>query len=526
VLLAVSAAILAGLGVSTSQASLAAPAAILACSEVDDLAAGESAVCTLAAGETITFTIVAGNGGHGGDGGDGGNGSDGWYEEEPADPCVIDPSLCLPPPGLDPCVIDPIGCFGPLSLEPTALASGSVPGGFGGIGGVGGQGGVGGAVSGSYTNDSGSPMTLALAAGSNGEDGVAGFAGEDAIGPAAVSFDGDPGLDGDAGTNGADGGNSYIINPSVIAAAGGGTGGQGGQGGTGGQGGSASGTPGADGVDGLNGADGADGGVEPDPLPAGWTVLAGDGNPRVEFTVTSGGGSDTTAPPVTTPPVINPPVVNPPTTTPPTTTPPVTTVPALPVAPVPTDAGQLPQLDPGVTEMFVGGVPAPVTVAPVGGNSISVTGNGFGLTLAGACAGIVGCTVESTPSGGQTLVLDADGAAQVTGFGFQPGTLVHAWLFSTPTYLGALTVTADGTFAGTLDLNGIDVGEHTLQVNGIATDGAERTANLGVLVTEAPASSGTLPDTGGSTGATVPAALAIAAGVALILAGRRRKTVQ
>jgi LPXTG-motif cell wall-anchored protein len=99
-------------------------------------------------------------------------------------------------------------------------------------------------------------------------------------------------------------------------------------------------------------------------------------------------------------------------------------------------------------------------------------------------------------------------------------------LFSEPTYLGALTVAADGSFDGTLDLDGIVAGEHTLQLNSISPEGAEFTANLGVLVAEAPASSDTLPDTGGSVSGAAPAALILAAGAALIAIARRRKAAQ
>ena len=73
--------------------------------------------------------------------------------------------------------------------------------------------------------------------------------------------------------------------------------------------------------------------------------------------------------------------------------------------------------------------------------------------------------------------IERDGIARVSGFGFLPGSLVHIWIFSDPVCLGALTVTEDGTFAGPMSLLGIPEGEHTLQVNGISFDGAERTAD-------------------------------------------------
>jgi LPXTG-motif cell wall-anchored protein len=99
------------------------------------------------------------------------------------------------------------------------------------------------------------------------------------------------------------------------------------------------------------------------------------------------------------------------------------------------------------------------------------------------------------------------------------GTPVYVWLFSEPTFLGELTVNADGTFTGTVPLGDIAPGEHTLQVNGTSFDGKPRTANLGVLVN--PVAAPVLPSTGSD-----PAALWVLAAsllaLGLVLTTRRR----
>jgi LPXTG-motif cell wall-anchored protein len=114
------------------------------------------------------------------------------------------------------------------------------------------------------------------------------------------------------------------------------------------------------------------------------------------------------------------------------------------------------------------------------GTDLVLRGQDFELRLAGQCSG--GCTIDTGESGREVLTLERDGRANVGGEGFLPGTPVYIWLFSEPKFLGELTVNADGTFTGSVSLEGIEVGEHTLQVNGTSFDGVPRSANLGVLV--------------------------------------------
>jgi hypothetical protein len=103
--------------------------------------------------------------------------------------------------------------------------------------------------------------------------------------------------------------------------------------------------------------------------------------------------------------------------------------------------------------------------------------------------------------------------------------VVDVWLFSAPTYLGQLTVNADGSFVAMVDLASIEIGEHTLQVNGLSVSGAQRSANMGVLVNSVDdAVPTTLPAAGFET-VSMPWVLMLAAGGLLVLASRRARRI-
>jgi uncharacterized repeat protein (TIGR02543 family) len=210
-----------------------------------------------------------------------------------------------------------------------------------------------------------------------------------------------------------------------------------------------------------------------------------------------------------------PPVETSTTTTPTTTVAPTTTIPAAIIAPVLNNAGELPTLLPGDSMVTDNGNPVPVEVFFDNANTLVMRGQDFELNLAGQCDG--GCDLTTDSTGRQVLQVQQDGNALVNGYGFLPRTLVHIWMFSEPTYLGALTVADDGTFAGSVYLEGIAPGAHTLQVNGTSFDGNERSANLGVIVA---ANTGPLPATGG--GNTAPL-LALAALTMVMLGALARR---
>ena len=77
---------------------------------------------------------------------------------------------------------------------------------------------------------------------------------------------------------------------------------------------------------------------------------------------------------------------------------------------------------------------------------------------------------------GATITLVQAKTATVSGNGFQPDTRVDIWLFSDPTLLGSVIVAADGLFTGevSMDVRYATVGEHTLQLQGVANEGLSR----------------------------------------------------
>ncbi len=218
-----------------------------------------------------------------------------------------------------------------------------------------------------------------------------------------------------------------------------------------------------------------------------------------------------------------------PTTAPASTTTTTTTVPPSTVAPTDTTPppvlinGSLPELPAGDVVVVEDGQPVTVEVFVDNTTDLVLQSNTFELRLAGDCAEAA-CTIDTTPEGREVLTLEENGDARTQGVGFEPGSRVDVWLFSEPRYLGQLTVNADGTFEGNVNLGDIDPGEHTLQVNGTSQTGSQRSANLGVVVNPQAAPTpgpGVLPATGTSTTPLWLMALTLL-GLGLVTISRRR----
>jgi LPXTG-motif cell wall-anchored protein len=147
---------------------------------------------------------------------------------------------------------------------------------------------------------------------------------------------------------------------------------------------------------------------------------------------------------------------------------------------------------------------------------LELTGDGFTMSLAGTDA-----TGQPTKVGANgRLFVDESGNVQVAGSGVQPGSQVDLWVMSDPVYLGTVTVNAQGNFSANRPLPaGVPVGDHTVQANGVTSDGAARSLNIGIEVVE----SATLPATGSTGDLTMSLALVTAClGAFLALASRRR----
>jgi hypothetical protein len=184
-----------------------------------------------------------------------------------------------------------------------------------------------------------------------------------------------------------------------------------------------------------------------------------------------------------------------------------------PVAAPVKDGSSLPELTPGERQVLVDGQPVDVTLTVEEGTDLVLKGDGFELRLVGGCSGGA-CELLEDAKGNAYMQLRTGGEVQVTGEGFKPNSIVHVWIFSTPKYVGKINVGPDGKFTGWLDLPaGINVGIHTLQVNGYTPDDEERTANLGVQVKK-----DLLPPTGSSTG-TLLFVVLVLLGAGAVLAG-------
>lgn len=224
-------------------------------------------------------------------------------------------------------------------------------------------------------------------------------------------------------------------------------------------------------------------------------------------------------PPPAIPPALSEITTLPVTTTPSTPTTAQTTVPT----PVTRPDGTPPQLAPGDVTVTEANDAVVVERVVDQDDTLVLRTADFELRLSAVCQGDCGIAVD--PAGRQIIELEQSGAARVAGSGFQPGSRVDVWLFSDPRYLGSVTVTADGRFDATMNLGIVDVGEHTLQVNGLSVDDVARTANIGIVVRAAvPATNNDvqLPRTGGDSDG-VPAALTmLGLGLVAVLITRRR----
>ncbi len=186
------------------------------------------------------------------------------------------------------------------------------------------------------------------------------------------------------------------------------------------------------------------------------------------------------------------------------------------------EAGSLPDLRPGQSLATSAGVPTAVAVTPFSEQRlVNVDGGDWRLSVAvNDSRGEVGGD-ESEPF----IRMTQSGVGSVNGDGFMPGTLASLWFFSEPTLMGTVTVAEDGSFdvEFLVDAQFIPVGEHTLQVQGVGTDGYIKAANLGVLIDEPPA-----PTTASQASLmlwwAIAAVIALALIIVLVFASRRRRS--
>ena len=146
--------------------------------------------------------------------------------------------------------------------------------------------------------------------------------------------------------------------------------------------------------------------------------------------------------------------------------------------------GQAPTLSFGQFVATNGGDPEVVTVTPQPDQKqATIQGDSWSMSV--SIPGQGGAVAEADQ--GEVLVeFIRNESALVAGSGFMPGTRADVWLFSDPTLLGSVMIDENGEFNGEVNVDGnvVTVGEHTLQLQGVGTDGFVRSANLGVVVND------------------------------------------
>ena len=150
-----------------------------------------------------------------------------------------------------------------------------------------------------------------------------------------------------------------------------------------------------------------------------WGVcaLANDGYPFLMWQ--TAGAAPSGAKVTCSPPPV--PVIVAPETTPPTTTAPPTTTPPTQPTPVPavTATGELPQLASGASQVLLNGEPVDVEILVEEETSLVMRGQDFEHRLEAECTGL--CNIVTKADGRQALLLEQEGLAEFSGFGFEAG---------------------------------------------------------------------------------------------------------
>lgn len=153
---------------------------------------------------------------------------------------------------------------------------------------------------------------------------------------------------------------------------------------------------------------------------------------------------------------------------------------SFPSTPITQTNGVSNQVLPGASQVLENGSYV-AAVLEVLNQGVQLHGLTFNLNVQAACT-LTTCAVQRDNTGNPVLTVDRTGKLVVQGDGFAPNSLVDAWIYSTPTFLGTVIVGPNGEFSGEFDLAalGLEEGSHTLQASGITASGEQRVANLGI----------------------------------------------
>lgn len=189
-----------------------------------------------------------------------------------------------------------------------------------------------------------------------------------------------------------------------------------------------------------------------------------------------------------------------------------TSIPATTTTTTTTAVPAAPSADPGEASVVVDGVTVDATVTR-SNNQLVIEAGSLSATISGRTADGVPASLDSEGNirleEGDSLVLEANG--------FNPDSALEVWLFSTPTKLGAVSVSSFGSTSGVFALpSGVDAGKHRVVLSGINSDESEAVFAVGIVVGG---------DNGIGTVGTIlialPLGLAILA--ALVIPARRRR---
>jgi IPT/TIG domain/Fibronectin type III domain len=141
---------------------------------------------------------------------------------------------------------------------------------------------------------------------------------------------------------------------------------------------------------------------------------------------------------------------------------------------------ELPELTPSESLAYENGRPVQIQLVRTDqDNGYVLIGDGWQVALEAADS--AGAPLRIDDSG--NIILNKDRFVQFSGSGFAPGSIIKVWLFSDPASLSRVTADASGNFVGEAQLpEGIPVGQHTVQLNGLTEDGQLRSVSLGVVV--------------------------------------------
>ena len=149
------------------------------------------------------------------------------------------------------------------------------------------------------------------------------------------------------------------------------------------------------------------------------------------------------------------------------------------------------ELPSGSGGALINGVATPVTMATAAdGKGVVVSAGGVTVQVAGTAAN--GAPLPLAPDG--SLIIAESGGVQMGGSGFSPNSTVSLFLYSTPTKLGEIPVSASGSYGGVAVIPaGVDAGSHTIQAVGYTPEGKTLALSVGVTVKSAAVVRGSNP---------------------------------